>query len=170
MQLVDYPEITAATRQDIVELLPHLPPMALLDALHYARCQDDDVEIQALVAVNEQTLYAGEQGVPAWVGMEYMAQTVGLYSGMQLQAKHEAPKIGFLVGARHYDARVSHFPLGSLLLITVQLQHEMEDGLSMFTATIRDTASDMASDACLATANLKMYRPSSIEQFMQSYA
>lgn len=57
-------------------------------------------------------------GIPAWAGIEIMAQAAGLYLGMTHHPSGETrPQAGYLIGARRFEARVPLFPAGAKLLI-----------------------------------------------------
>ena len=57
--------------------VPHRGGMSLLDDV--VRCDDESIE--ARVRVPADGLFNGDDGVPAWVGIEYMAQAVAAWSG-----------------------------------------------------------------------------------------
>lgn len=150
---------------DILALIPHQPPMVLLDELVQVQLGNGAETgcAQAQVQVSEKSLYATPHGVPAWIGIEYMAQTVSLYSGHRLAAKNESPKIGFLVGTRRYNVYAEYFPLRTVLDIKAEQEHMDAEGLAVFACTI------MAEDVCLADARLKVFLPDNIDAFMQAY-
>jgi predicted hotdog family 3-hydroxylacyl-ACP dehydratase len=83
--------------------------------------------VAAAVRVGEDTLfYQPGLGVPAWVGIEYMAQTVALYSGICAKQSGKDIRLGFLLGTRRYHTATNFFRLGCLLKISV---HEVwQDG------------------------------------------
>jgi predicted hotdog family 3-hydroxylacyl-ACP dehydratase len=59
------------------------------------------------------------KGVPAHVGIEYMAQACGAYAGLEALEAGEAVRIGFLLGTRRYRAAVDWFKDGTQLTVTV---------------------------------------------------
>lgn len=66
---------------DLATLLPHRDPMILLStAVDYG----DDFAT-AVVHISEASPFFDAElgGVPSWVGMEYMAQTIGIWAGHQ---------------------------------------------------------------------------------------
>jgi predicted hotdog family 3-hydroxylacyl-ACP dehydratase len=82
--------------------VPHRGAMNLLDTV--AHC--DDHAIEARVRVPADGLFLGADGVPAWVGIEYMAQAVAAWSGARARAGGGSPRIGYLLGCRRYEASV----------------------------------------------------------------
>lgn len=70
------------------------------------------------VRISEDSLlYEPKLGVPAWVGLEYMAQTTALFSGLRAQNTDQPIKLGLLLGARRFNVQSSYFRLGQYLEI-----------------------------------------------------
>src|SRR5450830_981789 len=85
---------------DIAMLVPHAAPMLLLDRV----LRVDAETLCAEVAIRPDSLFYGERGIGAWVGIEYMAQAIAAYAGYHAQQRGEPVKIGFLLGARGTNA------------------------------------------------------------------
>jgi predicted hotdog family 3-hydroxylacyl-ACP dehydratase len=67
-------------RYAIADVVPHSGRMVLIDEL-----LDYGLDY-AVAAVNirpDSVLSDGRTGVPAWVGLEYMAQTIGAFTGVE---------------------------------------------------------------------------------------
>ena len=140
----------------VPELLPHSRGMVLIDeAIGFG-----DGWVTAGVRIGEDSLfYEAGLGVPAWVGIEYMAQTVALYSGILAKRGGEDIKIGLLLGTRRYEALTDYFLLGSYLQI--HAHEEWQDGqMAVFDCRIEG-------DKCLAKARLNAYRPQDIQAFIR---
>ena len=106
------------TGYSIEQVLPHRPPMILLDNFIEAGA---DYAICTLTITEQSPFYdAASQTVPAYVGIEYMAQTIAAYAGASNLAKGGAVKIGFLLGSRKYQPTVTVFKAGSTLEISAQ--------------------------------------------------
>ena len=129
--------------------VPHRGAMSLLDAVE--RC--DDLAIVARVRVPAAGPFNGTDGVPAWVGIEYMAQTVAAWSGARARAGGGSPRIGFLLGSRRYEARVPAFAVGAELRISAQCELVGENGLGAFDCRIT------LGERVLATARVSVYEP-----------
>ena len=69
MAAVGYPPIE--------QLVPHKPPMILIDRM----IETTDTACTCEVTITPQTLFIESAGVPAFVGLEYMAQAVAAYGG-----------------------------------------------------------------------------------------
>lgn len=121
------------TLPNVRDVVPHSGRMMLLDRV----VAGDGESLTAEVTIRADALFARAEGVGAWVGVEYMAQTIAAYAGTQALTRKEKTKIGFLVGTRHYACNVPHFPLGATLLISVRRDAEGDDHLGSFVCSIR---------------------------------
>ena len=121
--------------------MPHRGAMNLLDTIE----RFDDLAIEALVRVPSQGLFNTADGVPAWVGIEYMAQAVAAWSGARARAGGGSPKIGYLLGSRRYEAAVPVFEVGTELRVLAQCELTAENGLGMFDCRIEHAGRVVAS-------------------------
>lgn len=113
-------------------VLPHAYPMILLDEV----VRTGPSSVSSKVRIGEDSLfYEAPLGVPSYIGIEYIAQTVAAYAGMVALAKGEPVRVGFLLGTRHYKCSVPHFPLGAILTVTVAAAYEAPQ-ISKFDGTI----------------------------------
>jgi predicted hotdog family 3-hydroxylacyl-ACP dehydratase len=98
-------------------------------------------------------------GVPSWVGIEYMAQAVALFSGIQARQAGRGIKIGLLVGTRRYQVEADRFVLGSYL--TIRVAREWDDGqMAVFDCQVADGRS-------LAAARINVYLPDDPQAFLE---
>lgn len=117
------------------ELVPHAAPMILIDEV----TANSDGKVGARVRITEESLfYEPNRGVPAYVGIEYIAQTVAALVGMRAKSSGGEVGLGYLLGARNYTAHVAYFPLGSLLTVNVSAEFESVD-LAAYQGEIRDS-------------------------------
>ncbi|AIY41878.1 3-hydroxydecanoyl-[ACP] dehydratase [Collimonas arenae] len=126
---------------DIRSFLPHSGVMVLLDCLLEVGAE----ELLAEVKIRADSLFCQPQGVPAWVGVEYMAQAIAAYAGYTAQQRGEAVRIGFLLGTRRYEAACAEFAIGSVLQVHVQKLLQADNGVGSFECHIRDGAQELAS-------------------------
>lgn len=63
----------------VAQLVPHSGKMSLLDNI----VEYGDDWLSAEVCITADSMFADEKGVPGWVGLEYMAQAVAAYAGLQ---------------------------------------------------------------------------------------
>jgi predicted hotdog family 3-hydroxylacyl-ACP dehydratase len=129
--------------------VPHRGAMNLLTTVEHC----DDQTILACVVVPAQGLFVTDDGVPAWVGIEYMAQAVAAWSGARGRAKGGSPRIGYLLGSRRYEALVSSFEVGSVLQVFAQCELMGSNGLGMFDCRITQAG------RVLASGRLSVFEP-----------
>ncbi len=97
----------------VAELLPHGPPMILIDEVVEAA----EGRIAARVTLRPGSMFVEGDRVPAIVAIEYMAQTIGAYAGLRARATGHPPRIGFLLGTRELTLEVDAFAVGDELRI-----------------------------------------------------
>ncbi|MGD9842406.1 MAG: 3-hydroxylacyl-ACP dehydratase [Steroidobacteraceae bacterium] len=143
------------------QLLPHAGRMLLLDELlaHHA----EGIEV-ALTIRADSVLCDGVTGVPAWVGMEYMAQAACAYSGVQEVRDGKRPSISLLLGARSYQAQVPVFALDSRLVVSAQMVMCDDADMAVFQCSIRDAATGQE----LAVGDIKAVRPADIQALVRA--
>ena len=129
--------------------VPHRGAMSLLDEVLHC----DDERVVARVRVPAQGLFNGADGVPAWVGIEYMAQTIAAWSGARARAGGGSPRIGYLLGSRRYEAMVPAFAPGAELTVLAQSELMADNGLGMFDCRIEQDG------RVLATGRLSVFEP-----------
>lgn len=122
--------------------VPHRGAMLLLDRLVAA---DKDSAV-AEVRVPRDGLFLHDAGMPSWVGMEYMAQTVAAWAGWNALQQGRAVRIGFLLGSRKYETAQAFFAPGALLRVRVDCDLMGDNGLGMFDCRIHgEDAKELAS-------------------------
>ena len=133
----------------IGELVPHRPPMILLDrmldyAAGHARCA---------VQLRDDSPFVEDGRVRALVAIEYMAQAVAAYAGMRSREKGERPSIGFLLGTRELRLPVDFFQAGDALLVDVEHLFGDEQ-LGSFRCVVR-RGDEMVGEAVLSVYQMK---------------
>ena len=149
------------TSVPLEELLPHRPPMVLIDAV-----ESFDAATKRLVArvtIGPDQLFCTSDGVPNWVAIEYMAQAaaalVGFYDKVTAPGAPARP--GLLLGTRRLDLKLDRFEMGKTYYISAENVFS-DDEAASFICSIQDAAGDT-----VATATLSAYRPPDIEQFIK---
>jgi len=111
------------------DLLPHAGDMILIDDVLWF----DDEQIRTRLHVRHGGLFNRADGsLPAWVGVELMAQSVAAFAGCQARRKGEPVKLGFLLGTRKYACNVEYFPVGCELHIHARRSLEDDSGMGVF--------------------------------------
>lgn len=142
---------------DVRTLVPHAEPMMLLDRL----LSVDEDNFCAEVVIRKNSLFCSADGVGAWVGIEYMAQTIAAHAGYAASLRGEPIKIGFLLGSRHYACHRDFFPIGSALRIYVQCVLLGDNGLGSFECRIEDDSGE------IATATITVFQPVNASEFLE---
>ncbi len=139
------------TGYSIEQVLPHRAPMILLDRFieagaEYGVCS---------VTITEQSPFYDTacRAVPAYVGIEYMAQTIAAYAGANRLVAGGQVKIGFLLGCRKYQPRVTGFAAGTELIVTAAQLVMEPSGLSVFECSISQQ------QQVLVSARLNVFQP-----------
>ena len=137
----------------VSELVPHAAPMLLIDEV----CSADPLNLQARVAIRKNSMfYQGGVGVPAYVGIEYIAQAVAAYSGWRGKQEDPTmpPRIGYLVGTRKMTLNCDGFQAGDCLDVFVKNIFEDEQ-MGVFEGEIRN------GETVLVSAQINVYQPAS---------
>ena len=146
----------------IQDLVPHADAMCLLDRVLAA----DDETLSAELTIAPSHLFldsAGPgSGVGGWVGIEYMAQAVAAWAGVQARQRGEAPRIGFLLGSRRYACSRAGFASGETLRIEVQREFEADNGMSQFACQI------FIGPESVAQASLTVFGPEDPRAFLEN--
>src|SRR5688572_1960539 len=141
---------------DVQQLMPHRGPMCLLDTV--AEYGTD--WLRARVRIRADGIFSGPAGVPAWVGVEYMAQAAGAFAGIEQVQRGETPTIGLLIGTRYYRCMLDTFPLGAQLDVTARLAMRDDHDFAAYDCAIALDAREIAS------CTLKAYRPRDIREWL----
>lgn len=138
----------------IAELLPHQAPMLLLDRL--LDYQGARVRCETRVGARHELLLDEQGKLPAWVGLELMAQTIAAWAGMRGRERGAPVRIGMLLGSRQYQSQVPSFEAGERLVIEAECLLE-DGGMASFECRI------LRGDLPCAEARLSTYLPSDEE-------
>src|SRR5262245_7177162 len=114
----------------VEELIPHSPPMVLLDRI----LTYDDTSLSAEVTIHARSMFheSAIDGVPAWIGIEYMAQAISALSGLRSRERNQPVKLGLLLGSRKVLLHEKVLKSGQRYLITVRQQVWDPSGLANF--------------------------------------
>ncbi|GAB7530859.1 hotdog family protein [Pseudomonas sp. 3A(2025)] len=113
----------------VAELIPHAADMILIDQV--VAFDDDTIETRVTVRP-DGLLNTADGHLPAWVGIELMAQSVAAFAGCQARQRGEPVQLGFLLGTRKYECAVEHFPAGSELTINALRTLQDDNGMGVF--------------------------------------
>lgn len=133
----------------VEELVPHAGNLVLLNRV----IEFDEDNMSAEVVVRDDGMFGDGNTVPAWLGIEYMAQTIAALGGIKRRLAKKPLNLGFLLGTRRYDCNVATFFVGSVLTISVKRLIE-DQGMGVFDCRI-------SAEGISATAKLNVYQPDS---------
>jgi predicted hotdog family 3-hydroxylacyl-ACP dehydratase len=150
------------SRYSLAQLLPHSGHMMLLDEL----LSVEPEQIICGVTIRPDSLFCEcANGVPAWTGIEYMAQTACCYAGLDDARAERPPSICFLLGSRRYECATPWFALGWRLRVVSALVFRDEGDLAAFDCSIY--CDDGAGDRLLARGDIKAYRPHDVQMVLR---
>jgi len=146
------------TKFTIEQVLPHDHPMILLDQL----VGFSENNASCCCTITGQSLFFDTtlNGVPSYVGLEYMAQSIAAYANANELSQNRAVEIGFLVSSRKYKCEFSVFKRGMVLTINVEKIYKDESGLSAFDCNI------FIKDQQVSSARINVYQPENPKQFL----
>ncbi|HTK01364.1 MAG TPA: hotdog family protein [Bordetella sp.] len=145
----------------VAQLVPHSGDAIMIDTVD----DWDDETLSATAVVRADSLYSDADGsLPAWLGLEIMAQAVGAWAGCQARHQGQEVGLGFLLGTRRYECHVQRFLPGTRLSIRVQQSLRDAIGMGVFECELR------AGGELLALARLNVYQPADASAFTREAA
>jgi predicted hotdog family 3-hydroxylacyl-ACP dehydratase len=146
------------TLYDIERVVPHRGTLLLIDRL----LEWDSESVVVELRVPADGPFSTEEGVPAWVGVEYMAQTIAAWAGCRARRAGGEPSVGFLLGTRRYVCTEAYFRPGAVLRVEARCELLGDNGLGMFGCRILQGGNELAS------ANVSVYEPADAKAYLES--
>lgn len=151
--------MTAATPSwpSIESLLPHRPPMLLVDAV-----SDYDAEsICVQTTPDPHAWYADTHGnMPVHIVIELMAQAIAAHEALTRRIGGLPPAPGVLLGTRRLDARVASLLAGVPVLVRATCVLRDNTGNGAYDCRVED------GDEILAIATIKVHQPTDFSAFL----
>ncbi|WP_417514717.1 hypothetical protein [Minwuia sp.] len=144
---------------DISELVPHQGRMCLVSNVRDE--QEGQLSVAITIEPDHPFLVPGE-GVPTYVGLEMMAQSICAKDGLVQKRKGRAPAIGFLLGCQRYRTYRDWIRLGETVTVHVNSRLDAEE-LGSFECRLQAESGDV-----LATGTLSVYRPRDLSGFLSN--
>jgi len=116
-----------------MEFVKHREPMLLLDTV--VECEGERTVCEWRVNSGDSFVEVG-QGVPAYVGVEFMAQCVAVHAGARARVVGLGPPLGFLLGTRHFTASVTHFEVGETYRATCEELIRDDSGMGSYECSV----------------------------------
>ena len=131
----------------MAEVVPHRPPMLLLDEI----TSWDGQRVECRLVPRDDSPFVEAGRAPATLAIEYMAQCIAVYVGLMAHARGEPVRIGYLAGARDVTLDAHEFRVGEVLY--VEASHIWgDDALGSFACAVRREG------AVVAKGTLSAYR------------
>lgn len=140
----------------IEKLIPHASPMVLIDSL----VAHDTTSVIASLTIQKDSPFFEINGVPSYISIEYMAQTIALWKGLSIDLTNE-PSIGFLLGTRKLVLNRAFFREDETLLVYGELLCNV-DQLGSFKCYIK------SEDQIVAEAIVNVYQPENAIEFLRT--
>ena len=135
----------------VERLVPHRGGMLWIDRVLH--CDADNVVAEATVHAHHLLADENDPGLPAWLGIEYMAQGIAAWAGGRALSRGEPVKPGFLLGTRRYHCHQPWLPFGLRLRIECHRELMGDNGLGMFACRLLDGEREIAG------ANVSVFEP-----------
>ena len=119
----------------------HRDPMLFLDRL--TAIGPESVECEWQVREDFALVVPGH-GVPAYAGIEYMAQCVAVHSGARAHARGQEPPLGLLLGTRNFECSVPYFEVGGEFRAVCQELIRDSQGMGSFACRIEKQGTTIA--------------------------
>ena len=143
----------------ISDILPHRGTMCLIDQVS----QYTPEATICLFTPSADAWYADAEGaMPAWFGLEIMAQAIAAHVSLTARQRGEPPKLGALLGSRDFSSQRASYPATIPLRITATLEYRDSSGLAAYACRIESEGREVS------CAKLKVYEPEDFAQFIAS--
>jgi predicted hotdog family 3-hydroxylacyl-ACP dehydratase len=140
----------------IDEFIVHRLPMRLLDRI--IAVGENDAVAETVVHADNPFFEPG-RGLPAYVGLEMMAQAIALIDGGKRRNSGLPANIGFLLGCRRYISKRASFAENEKLTVAATMVFG-DSAMFAFDCRLNDEQGEVA------TANLKVYAPADPQAFL----
>ena len=122
-------ELSNFIGQPAATFVLHRDPLLLLDTL--VACEDDTTACQWTVRESDPFV-EHNLGIPAHIGVEFMAQCVAVHAGVRARAGGLGPPLGFLLGTRQFTSEVKYFAVGKTYRATCQELIRDDSGMGSY--------------------------------------
>ncbi len=142
------------TMPNVADLLPHAPPMVLIDAI----TSHTGTGAQCEVTIRAGMPFEHDGTVASVVAIEFMAQSVAAFAGSQPHLRGEPPEIGYLIGCRKISFGRPSVAVGERLVVSVERVFG-DVMLGKFTCTVRAADGTAVAEAELTVAQPRSASP-----------
>ncbi len=125
----------------VTELLPHRGRSVIIDEVLVN--SENSICVSTLIT-RKHPFFVNDYGVPAWTGIEYMAQAIAAHAGLENRHSRKSPHIGMLLGVRNYRTERRYFQEGMRLEISASRDFGDARGIAACTCTIQSDGKVLA--------------------------
>nr|WP_297459860.1 hypothetical protein [uncultured Halomonas sp.] len=138
-------------------IAPYVPQTQGMCLLERIVAVDDDT-LSAEITPSAADIFATAEGIPGWVGLEWLAQAIAAWAGWHGARRGEPPAPGFLIGTRRFTTVQDRFAFGETVRATIRLDFRADNGLGQFHGELCD-----GNGVCLAHGSLTIFQPASLD-------
>ena len=112
---INFPEMI--DKDKLLGFIPHRDRMCLLSRVNKYNLQENSIEAE--YDITEDCLFYDieNSGVPAWVGFEFIAQSISAYIGIRNMINGLPVKKGFILGVSHMQTDLPFFRKNCIITI-----------------------------------------------------
>ena len=152
------------TNYDLTKIIPQRAPMIFLSDVE--SFDFGAAELVARVDIRDTDLLFDKNlnGVPSWAALEFMAQSIACYVGLEdLHKKPDAaPAVGFVLGSRKISVSAPVFLVNKSYFVHVKSLF-CDSNIASFDCEIIDEDKNI-----IANGALNAFRPDDITEFMET--
>lgn len=130
-------------KEDLTKYVPHSGKMLFLSRIVSYDIQQKRIISEVDITTNDLLYDEKLNGVPIWVGFEYMAQSISALSGIYDSSLGINPQIGFIVSINNFEAFTSIYKLGTTVSIEVEEMMRVESAIT-FKGTVKENGNLLA--------------------------
>ena len=145
-------------------IAPYVPQTQGMCLLERIVAVDAD-SLSAEITPNVDDIFALDDGIPGWVGLEWLAQAIAAWAGWHAAQRGEPPPPGFLIGTRRFATTQDRFVFGMTLRVTVSLEFRADNGLGHFHGELYN-----GDGSRLAHGSLTVFQPASLDDILDAQA
>jgi predicted hotdog family 3-hydroxylacyl-ACP dehydratase len=133
----------------IENYIPQRGPARMIDRL--VEVDSEHAIVEADVPFQGRMVRGGQ--MPAWVGIELMAQAIAVWAGDRSRRAGRPVRVGYLLGSRRYQAFCDGFAAGSTLRVQADCDFVADSGVGIFSCRIEHAS------LLLAQAQVSVFEP-----------
>ena len=104
-------------KEELLNIIPHKGKMMMLDRIKKYCIREKSIEAE--YKITEDCLFYNEkeEGVPSWVGFEFIAQAISAFIGIREREKGIPPNEGYILGISQMNISLTFLKKNSIITI-----------------------------------------------------